>query len=126
MQLKVAIAEDNRKDLMKIKMMCEREFFSVLTARDGNEMKDMIDDYLPDVIITDLVMPLSHGIDVTKYSRSKRHYAPIVIVISEIKTQKYINLAFDSGADYFMEKPVDMNRLREVLLEISRICNIKR
>lgn len=124
MQLKVAIADDNRQNLMNLKMMCEKEFFSVLTARDGIEMKRIIENYHPDVIITDLIMPDMNGLQVARMAKSKRSYSPIVIVMSGIRSQRYIDRAFSNGADYYITKPVDKNKLRNILLEISRICKM--
>jgi len=120
MQLKVAIAEDNKNNLRTIKMLCESEFFSVFTAADGEEMKSVIDEYMPEIIITDLIMPNSHGINVIRHARKKKHYSPVIIVISGLDTQEYIDLSFSAGADYYITKPVHRESLRDLLRSIKQ------
>ncbi len=119
MQIKVAIAEDNKDNLRMIKMICESEFFSVFTARDGIEMIELIDEYLPEIIITDLIMPRSHGINVIRHARRKKNYSPVIIAISELRSNEYINLCFECGADYFVTKPLDKDPFRQLLKKIQ-------
>ncbi len=126
MNLKVAIAEDNRQNLRLIKMLCESEFFSVLTASDGNEMNRTIDEYLPEIIITDLIMPRSHGLNVIKHARRKKNYSPVIIVVSELRSKEYINLCFDHGADYFVPKPLSKEAVRKLLRTIRQNSHIFR
>ncbi len=122
--MKIAIAEDNRKNLMLLKMICESEFYTVFTASDGDEMNKIIDEYLPDIIITDLIMPRTHGLNVIKHARRKRHYSPVIIAMSSVKTKEYISLCFQGGADYFVPKPFNPDTFRKLLKNIRQNSRI--
>ena len=69
---------------------------------------------LPNLILTDLIMPVMGGIDFLKYlrSRSDLEHIPCVVISGDRKDR---DEALDNGADEFLVKPFRAQELQEVL-----------
>ena len=83
------------------------EGFDVITAGNGNEGIKMIEEYHPDLVITDIIMPERNGIEVVMHL--KFHHPEIrIIAISSggtITAREHLANIQKLGADYILEKP---------------------
>lgn len=98
--------------------------YDVLIASDGKQGIELVARMSPDLIIMDVMMPIMNGIDAVKYLRSqlKTGTIPIIMLTAKSELQDEIN-GFDAGADDYISKPFDMDRLKvriEALLRRSR------
>ena len=94
------------------------EGFEVAFARDGQEALQMIDDgALPQVVITDIIMPRREGLEVIIELR-KKHPGIRLIAISgggRTKSADFLLLAKKLGADAILAKPLDMDTLEKTV-----------
>ena len=121
-KLNIAIADDNERMLRLLADIVEsdEELSVVGTARDGEEMCQIIRNKQPDVVLLDIVMPKLDGLGVLeRINRDrtlKKH--PVFIMISAIGQERITENAFDLGADYYIMKPFDndmvINRIKKV------------
>lgn len=121
-KLSVAIADDNEKMLRLLENLVsgDDELCVVGTAKDGEEVFQIIKDKEPDVVLLDIVMPKLDGIGVmdrVNHDETIRK-APSFVVISAVGQEKITEAAFSYGADYYIMKPFS----NEMVL--SRIKNI--
>lgn len=72
----------------------------------------------PDFLITELVLAGSDGISVIRRVREKLPETKI-IVLSALMREEIVVRAMDSGADYFMAKPVSAELLKERMCELA-------
>ena len=63
--LKILIVEDEKRLAQLLKDAISDSFFSVVIAKDGNEGLKKFKSFKPDIIITDIMMPVCDGLDMT-------------------------------------------------------------
>jgi two-component system response regulator VicR len=111
-KLRLALIEDDR-DLAEVTQMAlEQEGFAVDVAYDGQEGLDLIARTTPDVVITDVVMPVLDGLQMIRQLLASASKPPPVIAISAIGSR--LHLARELGACEALVKPVEPHELAEV------------
>ncbi|NEP61765.1 MAG: response regulator, partial [Symploca sp. SIO2G7] len=87
-------------------------------ANDGQEGLDKVKSFNPDLIITDLVMPVMDGFEMIRHLRKSPQAKSLVVIASSASVfETDQHKSFDAGADGFLPKPV----LSENLLEMLRV-----
>lgn len=95
--------------------------YAVSYAADGREGLDKALDQVPDLIITDLMMPGMDGLEVCRQIRGSEitDHIPIIVVTAKITEEERIR-GLEAGADAYLAKPFSADELRmrvEKLLE---------
>jgi chemosensory pili system protein ChpA (sensor histidine kinase/response regulator) len=84
----------------------EREGFRVITAKDGVEALQLLQDHLPDVMLLDIEMPRMDGFEVAKNVRSSSRLKDLPIIMITSRTgEKHRERAFSLGVNKYMGKP---------------------
>ncbi len=104
---------------MEIKM--RREGYEVLTSSEGRDALNRLANDLPDVVITEVMVPNCSDFEIINASK-KMDYNVIVVVVSVIGVEKIITEAFELGADDYIVKPVNLNLLA---VRIKRLLKTK-
>jgi DNA-binding response OmpR family regulator len=111
-KLKLALIEDDR-DLAEVTQAAlEEEGFFVDVAYDGQQGLELIARTSPDVVITDVVMPVLDGLQLIQQLFASKGRHPPVIAISAIGSR--LHLARELGACDALVKPVEPHELAEV------------
>lgn len=106
----VKIAEINRRFVEKV-----QGFHVVGIATDDVQAKEQLDILRPNLVLLDIYMPDSNGLDMLSYIR--QHFRDTdVIMITAAKEVEAIREAVRSGAFDYIMKPLIFNRLQETLL----------
>lgn len=93
--------------------------FRVLEARDGIEALERVRDLLPDVIVSDVMMPRMSGLELVQKLQADRELAYVpVLLLTARADQKDKLAALDLGAADYLTKPFDIDELE------SRIANL--
>jgi chemosensory pili system protein ChpA (sensor histidine kinase/response regulator) len=96
-----------------------REGYRVVTAKDGVEALELLQDEVPAAMLLDIEMPRLDGYEVTRAIRANSRLAHIPIVMITSRTaEKHRQYAFDLGVNHYMGKPYDEEAL---LAEIARL-----
>lgn len=120
--MKILIAEDDAIMRTLIEHQLKKDNFSVYIASDGNEAMSVVDDFNPDLVITDIVMPLTSGLEFIGHIRSGGLKIP-VLVLSAMNQENIVMEALALGADDFITKPFNPAKLTmrvKKLLEHSK------
>ena len=90
--------------------------FDCLVAEDGYAGIELAKTRQPDLVILDIMMPYFNGIDVCKKLKSdyKTKHIPIVF-LSVLAQKEDIELGKQAGAEFFLTKPYDPEKLNLVL-----------
>ncbi|MBR1840043.1 MAG: response regulator [Prevotella sp.] len=103
----VLIAEDDL-DILEVLKAELSQYFTVVTAHDGQEAIDMLEGKVPDLLITDYLMPNKSGFEVLQHVRKSAYrYLPVIMltaVDSDLNKLKGTKL----GADAYVTKPFSM------------------
>ena len=111
-QPRILVVEDVPVVLAVLRMRLEAEGFAVLTARDGVEALEEARASHPDLLLLDLMLPRLSGERVCQELRAdpRTRALPIVVLSARVgETERLRALA--AGADAFMTKPYEANRL---------------
>ena len=121
-QLNLLIADDQPTNLMVLRRILGKAGHQVRSAACGDEVLEAIENEVFDAVILDLHMPGMSGIEVIKQARfmeAGRSSTPIV-VLSADATAEMARECERVGAFAYLTKPISVNRLLDVLTEISR------
>lgn len=106
------VVEDNADVAVFIEHVLEEQF-NVVHAYDGREGINKAHDIVPDIIITDLMMPEINGYELCKLIRADEliNHVPVVIVTARSDHSDRLE-ALAVGADAFLIKPFNNNELK--------------
>lgn len=114
-QCTILVIEDNRDIAAYIgNLLADR--YSVAYATDGEDGLQKAIDLVPDLIITDLMMPGMDGLELCRRVRANNvvNHIPIVIVTAKVSEQERIE-GIEAGADAYLAKPFNVDELRSVV-----------
>ncbi len=116
--MKILAIDDQQLILMSLKKRLVELGYAVMTANSGENGKKQFDSFKPDLVIVDINMPGTSGLDVVKYIRKQQQSTIPILVMSGNTNEDVIMEGFDLGIDDYMKKPVSLN---EVAARINRI-----
>ena len=97
-----------------------REGFHVVTAKDGVDAVEQLQDLTPDVMLIDIEMPRMDGFDLTRNVRTDRRLAQVpIIMITSRTAEKHRAIAKQIGVDVFLGKPYQEE---ELLAHVARFA----
>jgi signal transduction histidine kinase/DNA-binding response OmpR family regulator/ligand-binding sensor domain-containing protein len=106
------IIEDNRdlRDFIKDNLLKD---YHVYEAGNGKAGIDIAFAKIPDLVLTDIIMPDLDGMEVCRRLKNDERTSHIPVIILSAKTTQENRIeGFASGADDYLSKPFDMNELR--------------
>ncbi len=119
--MKVLLIEDIRTERKIIKRWLEKIDCVVIEAADGNEGLSLYRDNIPDLVITDIVMPEKEGLELMMELR--REFPDVKIFAISGAGQnvpgEYLSLAEALGSERTFIKPIDKGKLLDAVLEFS-------
>ncbi|MDL2298974.1 response regulator [Synergistaceae bacterium OttesenSCG-928-D05] len=118
MRAKILIAEDSAHTRMILKDLLLRSGYDVVgEAENGQEAVEMYDKLKPDIVTLDLAMPLMNGIEALKAIKGKHPKAKVVMA-GALGQEMQVIEAMRAGADDFFIKPMQAQRVVEVLEDV--------
>ena len=104
---KILVADDDSIFLQFTRSLLEDRGYDVVTADDGEKALATVRLEMPDLVVTDLVMPYKNGLEIIREMRSDPALSHIpVIVISMKDKEPDIVHGLEEGADDYIVKPV--------------------
>ncbi len=112
------IVEDNA-ELLELMSKLFAQQYNVFTSRNGQQALNVIYKRDLDVVITDVMMPVMDGVELTRAIKDSPDYGQLPVVMLTAKTtDEDQNLGYESGADAYITKPF---RLSDLQLRIDNI-----
>jgi signal transduction histidine kinase/DNA-binding NarL/FixJ family response regulator len=112
----ILVVDDRWENRSVIRNLIEPLGFTLIEAENGQEGLEKAQEHSPDLIITDLSMPVMDGFEMLKQLRANpdlQHHKVIVSSASVAQLDRQMSL--DAGGDEFLPKPVDAEELFSVL-----------
>lgn len=108
---RLLIVEDNT-DLRTYLAECMATGFDVITAENGERGIELALEEIPDIIISDVMMPEKDGIELCRTLKSDIRTSHIPIILLTARTAEIFKLeGFETGADDYLTKPFRLNEL---------------
>ncbi len=109
MQRRILIVDDMAETLVLLMSYLSSQGYQVLTARNGIEALSLLGNQMPDLIISDIMMPKMGGFEFVEKIRRNAPQQEIPIIFISAKNKDFAEqIALDLGAEAFLEKPVSL------------------
>src|SRR5699024_3391966 len=109
MPKKILVVDDEKPISDIIKFNLTKEGFDVDTAYDGEEAVKKVDEYDPDLMILDLMLPKKDGLEVAREVRQTHDMPIIMVTAKDTEIDKVLGL--EMGADDYVTKPFSNREL---------------
>jgi two-component system, OmpR family, alkaline phosphatase synthesis response regulator PhoP len=121
---RVLIADDNQEGAELLEAYLSGPAFETQTAADGEETLRKVQDWHPDLILLDVMMPKISGFEVCKRLRSNPATRDIVVLmVTALDQHSDIDRAVEAGTDDFLTKPINK---AELLVRIKAALQSRR
>jgi DNA-binding response OmpR family regulator len=117
-KLSVLYVEDEVEIRKSLAAAIEDEFAKFITAGDGSEGLKKFKKFKPDIVITDILMPIKDGLDMTREIKEISKET-VVIVLSAFSEKEKLLGAIDAGVDKYLIKPVYPDDLLSLITNIA-------
>lgn len=94
----------------------------IVTANNGMEAYDIYNEESPDIIITDLLMPVGTGQEFLRLIKENDRQAKVIVVTADIQKATREEV-LQMGALAFINKPLDNEKAVELIALIKEACN---
>lgn len=108
---KILVVDDDIVMLKVIEKQLADSGFTVVTAIGGREAMQALEGFSPDLIITDILMPLTSGLELIGIVRSMYGNSTPILVLSALDEEDTVLEAFNLGAEDFLTKPIKPGEL---------------
>ncbi len=106
--LDILIVEDSRTQAEQLRYILEKKGFSVRLAVSGKEALDCLRRRIPDVVVTDILMPGMDGYELCSRIRSEMRLRDVpVILVTSLAEPADVIKGLEAGANNFITKPYD-------------------
>ena len=117
----ILVVDDEPQITRVLKTALSSRGYAIRTASDGDEAVQVMKEWSPDLVITDLRMPNMDGLALCRHVRTK---SAVPLIVLSVKGEEKIKVeALDAGADDYVTKPFNMNellaRVRAALRRVS-------
>ncbi len=123
----ILVVDDDGFFLNFIRMVLSKQGYQVLAANNGEMALDLVDKNKPDLIVSDLMMPVMNGVELCKRIKANPQTRDIyfLILTSKSDVSEKVKL-LDVGADDFLSKPVNNDELLAKVRASIRIRQLQR
>jgi signal transduction histidine kinase/DNA-binding response OmpR family regulator len=120
----VVLVIEDHDDLREFLVSILSAAYQVITAKNGEEGIQSGLDHVPDLVVTDLMMPLKDGYQVCAdlKQNEKTSHIPVVMLTAKADMDSKL-MGIDTGADAYLAKPFDQ---RELLAIMANLINQRR
>ena len=111
---KILIFEDNRNISLLLRTFFERRNYIVRLSEDGVDAVPLAKEFLPHLILMDIIMPGKSGLEAVVDLRREGVTVPIVILTSKSYDDDR-KRALEAGANAYVLKPFDPKNLEQII-----------
>lgn len=125
---KVLVIDDEPDILDLLQYNLQKESYDVRIAEDGRKGVEMAKEFLPDLILLDIMMPHQDGVETCRQIRQIPELSDVFVIFLTARIEEYSEVAaFDVGADDYITKPIKpralMSRISAVFRRGKRVDN---
>ena len=125
LDISVLYVEDELPTRDKIARILKREVRRLFLAENGKEGLALFELHHPDIVITDIKMPVMDGLEMAERIKAIDNDVHVVLTTAHGEAD-YLMKSIKVGVDKYLMKPVDMSTLSRILRDMSRIIGIAR
>jgi len=115
---KIVIVDDEESLCSVLEKFFKIKNIEVYVFNRVTECLNQIDDIKPDIVITDIVMPNIDGLEFIMKLRKKFDSIKIIAMSGNIVGKKYLDTAFEFGADVTIKKTFDLEEIYQTIINL--------
>jgi CheY-like chemotaxis protein len=124
--LRILVVDDNQDSAISMTLLLELHGHEVHVAHAGPAALRLASDTNPDVILLDIGMPGMNGFEVARQLRAQDAFADTLLVaITGYGRASDVKQTQSAGFDHHLIKPVDYDRLQQVLASGSKKTSVR-
>ena len=123
-QYNLLIIDDDETIRTAMKRMFQEDGYSVITAADGTQLAQVLDDSPLDLIILDVGLPWINGYELAKLMKENDDLKNIPLIFISGRTGDLdVKRGFDVGADDYIKKPFDVDNVKKTVKTLLKIIH---
>jgi YesN/AraC family two-component response regulator len=119
-QFSVMHVEDDNSVRESLMRFLKRRFDTIYSAKDGAEGLEIYTEHKPDIVITDIQMPVMDGVEMSRRIKELNPTA-LIIVTTAFNEKPYIQKTQEIGITDYLKKPVVKDDLMQALRSCAEI-----
>jgi len=125
-QPKIVIADDNPQNVELMEAYLVDVDCELRTARDGEETLQVVEEFKPDLLLLDVMMPRLSGFEVCRKIRSNPETKDLLILmVTALNEASDFERGVQAGTDDFLTKPVNKVELLCRIRSLLRVRHLK-
>ena len=115
----ILVVDDMSDNLILISLSLQDLGYRVVTATNGADALNVAKLARPDLILMDIAMPQQDGLAATRRIREEAELQTVpVVALTAFDTDGFRQAAFDAGFNGYLTKPIDFDRLRNLIRKL--------
>lgn len=124
-KLRLLIVDDDADNRLVLKAICRKsEEFEIQEASDGQEAVEIVDEWRPDIVLMDIMMPVMDGFEASKIIM-KRYPQTVILIVTAVLDAKLQQNLSALGINVYIHKPIDRDLIRFKLQSIGASLLLK-
>ncbi|HOW28919.1 MAG TPA: response regulator [Elusimicrobiota bacterium] len=112
MKKKILVVEDERAIAEYLEALLGLSGYTIQISMDGKAAVEQAREWFPDLVLLDIMLPKLNGFDVCKILKQDAALKNVpIIMLTSLSQMGDVERAFDSGANDYLSKPIDAERL---------------
>lgn len=109
----ILLVEDNKDIAMYVKSIFPEDTYNILYSSNGENALELATEQLPDIVISDIIMPKKSGTELCKEIKSSPllNHIPIILISAKNREEDVIE-GFKCGAEAYLKKPFQPEELK--------------
>jgi two-component system aerobic respiration control protein ArcA len=118
----ILIIDDDETMRIALRRLFENEGYKVITASDGTQLSDVLDDNPIDLIILDIGLPWLNGYELATLLKEHDDLKSIPLIFLSGKTSELdIKRGFEVGCDDYIKKPFDIDKMKKAVKTLMKL-----
>ncbi|MEE8160097.1 MAG: sigma-54 dependent transcriptional regulator [Acidobacteriota bacterium] len=122
--MKVLVVDDDATMREVLKMRLEQWGLQVLLASDAQEATSLIESQHPDMVISDVIMPETSGLELLRILIGEDAHRPVILITAHGSVDMAVE-AIKQGAQDFLTKPLDYSKLKSLVRAAQREIQLR-
>lgn len=120
-KIKILIVDDNPGFLAMLTEFLTGKGYNVMPSSDGYEAQKQFSEFMPDIVLTDIVMPGVDGIELLLGLRSINPDIRVIVMSGGNRghAETYLHMADKLGANMILNKPFELSQLLEQVKKLE-------
>ena len=123
---RILVVDDHEDNVEVLRARLEARGYDVRGANSGQEALDTVKEWVPDLILLDVMMPDMDGLEVVKRLKADRNlpFIPVIMQTALDSTERMV-AGLEAGADDYVTKPINFAELEARVRSLLRIKKLQ-